>query len=234
MNGSIASIETLTSVDGPGIRTIVFLSGCRKRCLYCHNPEMFKMTKPNYTVKELVNRILRYKNYFKRGGGVTFSGGEPLIQTNFLIEVCKELKKENIHIAIDTAGDFEGNIHELLKYVDLIILDIKHVKKHEYEFLTKSNIKKVEEFIKIINKTNIPVSLRQVVVPGMHDNIKYLKELKKYIKKIKNKKDMTFLPYHKLGIEKYRELNLDYPLENIEEMDKDKCDKLYQEFLDLK
>ena len=234
LSGSIASIETLTSVDGPGIRMVVFLSGCKKRCLYCHNPEMFKMTKPNYKVEDLVKKILRYKNYFTRGGGVTFSGGEPLLQTNFLIEVCKELKKENIHIAIDTAGDFEGNIKELLKYVDLIILDIKHVKKAEYEFLTKSNIKKVEDFIKIINKTNITISLRQVIVPGMHDDINYLKDLKKYIKKVKNVKDISFLPYHKLGIEKYRELNLDYPLEHIEEMDKDKCDKLYQEFLKLK
>ena len=231
MLGSISSIETLTSVDGPGIRTIVFMSGCSKRCLYCHNPEMFKMSKPNYLDIDLVNKLIRYKNYFKRGGGITFSGGEPLLQTDFLISVCKRLKKENIHIAIDTAGDYNGNIKELLKYVDLVILDIKHTSKKEYEFLTKSKIKKVEEFIKILNETNIPVSLRQVIIPDFNDNLKYLKSLKEYIKKIKNVRDMTFIPYHKLGREKYLELGIDYHMDNVLEMDIDKCQEFYKMFL---
>ena len=95
MQGSIASIETMSSVDGPGVRTVVFMSGCKKRCLYCHNPEMFQMTKPNYEAKELFNKLKRYKNYFGKKGGITFSGGEPLLQTNFLIEVCKLLKQKN-------------------------------------------------------------------------------------------------------------------------------------------
>lgn len=233
MLGSISSIETLTSVDGPGIRTIVFMSGCKKRCLYCHNPEMFKMGKPNYSDQNLVNKLVRYKNYFKRGGGITFSGGEPLLQTDFLISVCKKLKKENIHIAIDTAGDFNGNIKELLKYVDLVILDIKHTNKKEYEFLTKSKMKKVEEFIKILNETNIPVSLRQVIIPGFNDNLKYLKSLKEYIKRIKNIRDITFIPYHKLGIGKYLELDIYYPMDKIVEMDFNKCQELYQMFLEL-
>ena len=233
MLGSVATIETLTSVDGPGIRTIVFLSGCKKRCLYCHNPEMFQSSKPNYKGSDLANKLLRYKNYFTRGGGITFSGGEPLLQTDFLIEVCKILKKENIHIAIDTAGDFTGNIQELLKYVDLIILDIKHIHSKEYEFLTKSKMKKVEEFIHIINQTNIQVSLRQVIIPNFNDNLKYLKSLKEYIKRIKNKTDMTFLPYHKLGSEKYLELNINNPMEEVDEMDKKKCQELYEKFLKL-
>ena len=233
MHGSIASIETLTSVDGPGIRSIVFMSGCLKRCLYCHNPEMFKMPKPNYNHQELVNKLLRYKNYFQRGGGITFSGGEPLLQTNFLIPVLKKLKKENIHIAIDTAGDFRGNIQVLLKYVDLIILDIKHVKEKEYEYLTKTKMDNIEKFIKIINQTKIPVNLRQVIVPNFNDNLDYLQELKEYIKRIKNVKSIEFLPYHKLGSEKYQELQLPNPMENIPAMNKDKCDKLYQEFLNM-
>lgn len=233
MKGSISSIETLTSVDGPGIRTIVFLSGCKKRCLYCHNPEMFTLTKPNYEASDLVKRIIRYKNYFKRGGGVTFSGGEPLLQTNFLLEVCKKLKQENIHIAIDTAGDYIGNIEELLKYVDLVILDIKHVTKTGYKYITKTDINNVSKFIKILNKSGKDVYLRQVIVPGIHDNLNYLKKLKKYIKNIKNVKNITFIPYHKLGIEKYLELNLNYPLLNTKEMDKEECDKLFYEFLNL-
>lgn len=233
MKGSIASIETLTAVDGPGIRTIVFLSGCMKRCLYCHNPEMLKMSKPNTKSSDLVNKLLRYKNYFKRGGGVTFSGGEPLLQTDFLIETCKKLKKENIHIAIDTAGDFVGDIEELLKFVDLVILDIKHVKKGDYEFLTKSKMKTVENFINILNNSGVKVQLRQVIIPNFNDNLKYLKNLKKYIRKIKNVEGITFIPYHKLGSEKYLELEIPYPMEKIPEMDKSLCDKLYQDFLNL-
>ena len=233
MLGSISSIETLTSVDGPGIRTIVFMSGCKKRCLYCHNPEMFKMSKPNYSDIDLVNKLIRYKNYFKRGGGITFSGGEPLLQTDFLISICKKLKKENIHIAIDTAGDFNGNIKELLKYVDLVILDIKHTTKKEYEFLTKSKMKKVEEFIKILNEANVSVGLRQVIIPGFNDNLKYLKSLKEYIKKIKNVCDITFIPYHKLGFEKYLELGFDYPMDKVFEMDPSECQELYKKFLEL-
>lgn len=233
MKGAVASIETMSSVDGPGIRTVVFLSGCNKRCLYCHNPEMFKMSKPNYEAKNLVKKILRYKNYFGKKGGVTFSGGEPLLQTNFLIPVLKELKKENIHIAIDTAGDYVGNIKELLKYVDLVILDIKETRKLKYYNLTKSNIDKVEKFIKILNKTNVKVSIRQVIIPTYNDDLNYLKSLKKYLKKINNIIDVTFLPYHKLGQEKYQKLGLDYPLNHISEMDKEKCNQLYQKFNNL-
>ena len=233
MNGSVASIETLTSVDGPGIRTIVFMSGCHKRCMYCHNPEMFKMTKPNYKDKDLVEKILRYKNYFKRGGGVTFSGGEPLLQTDFLIKVCKKLKEENIHIAIDTAGDYIGDLQELLKYVDLVILDIKDTRPKEYEYLTKSKMKKFNAFVKKLNKTKVDVFIRQVIIPDFNDNISYIKSLKEYLKQINNIKNVAFLPYHKLGSEKYLELGLFNPMLNVKEMDKDKCDKLYQAFLNL-
>ena len=124
--GSVSSIETMSCVDGPGIRIVIFLNGCKKRCLFCHNPEMFTMKKDNMTELELVNKIKRYKTYFGKKGGVTFSGGEPLLQTNFLIKVLKELKKENINVAIETSGDYLGDIDELLKYTDIIILDIKY------------------------------------------------------------------------------------------------------------
>lgn len=233
MKGSISSIETGSVVDGPGIRTVVFLNGCNKRCLYCHNPEMFKIKEYNYTPLQLKEKLIRYKNYYKNGGGITFSGGEPLLQTDFLIEVCKLLKKENINIIIDTAGDYKGNIYELLKYVDLIILDIKHVLDLDYFNLTKSKLKKQDNFIKILNKSNIKVNIRQVIVPGIHDNINYLKEFKKYIKNINNVCDIKFIPYHRLGIEKYKELNLEYPLINIDEMSIDDINKLYNEFLKL-
>ena len=127
MQGCIDSIESMGLVDGPGIRTVIFLSGCKLRCKYCHNPEMWVKGKDNYSVDELVKKILRFKPYYGNKGGVTFSGGEPLMQPDFLLEVCKRLKQEGIHIAIDTAGVGMGHYEELLSYVDLIILDIKHV-----------------------------------------------------------------------------------------------------------
>lgn len=233
MLGSVFSLETLSSVDGPGIRTVVFLAGCHKRCLYCHNPEMFQMTKPTISSSLLASKLIRYKNYFKRGGGITFSGGEPLLQTNFLIEVCKKLKQENISIALDTAGDYIGDLETLLSLVDLVILDIKDVRKEEYFYLTKVSIQKVEEFIHILNKFNLKVSLRQVIIPGFNDTMEYMILLKKYIQKIKNVTDITFIPYHKLGEEKYHDLNLENKMKDIPPMDKEKCEKLYQAFLKL-
>lgn len=235
IKGSVSKIETLGLVDGPGIRTVVFLTGCKLRCKYCHNPEMWQMTKPNYTPSELAERIIKNKPYFKRNnGGITFSGGEPLLQSEFLIEVCKLLKKENIHIALDTSGVGNGNYKELLSYVDLILLDIKHTDKNEYRELTGYDIKESDNFIRELNKSNKPVIIRQVILPGLTDNIDYIKTLKQKIKTIKNIQKVEFLPYHTLGITKYQELGLNYPLSNLEPMDKEKCEKLYQEFIKLK
>ena len=134
IKGSVKKIETLGLVDGPGIRTVVFLSGCKLRCKYCHNPEMWQIEAPNYTPEELVKRIIRNKPYFdSSNGGVTFSGGEPLLQSKFLIEVFKLLKKENIHIALDTSGVGTGEYEEILSYVDLVLFDIKHTIPNEYK-----------------------------------------------------------------------------------------------------
>lgn len=232
IKGSVKKIETMGLVDGPGIRTVVFLSGCKLRCKYCHNPEMWKLSTPNYTPKDLVAKITRNKPYFKRNnGGVTFSGGEPLLQFEFLIEVCKLLKKENIHIALDTAGVGNGNYDELLSYIDLVLLDIKHTDEFEYQELTGQQNDESEKFIKALNKSNKPVWIRQVIIPGLMDNEEYLYKLKEYLKKIKNIKKIDFLPYHTLGKEKYKELGIDYPYKHLEAMDKQKCNELYNKFI---
>lgn len=231
--GSINSIESFGLVDGPGIRTVVFLNGCKLRCLYCHNPEMWVKQELNYTVEELVKKIIRNKPYFSNNGGVTFSGGEPLLQSEFLLEVCKELKKENIHIAIDTAG-VGNNYEELFDYIDLVILDIKHVEESGYKYITKRSMSDFNSFIEFLNSNNKKVWIRQVIIPGINDNLKYLKKLKLFLKKINNIEKIEFLPYHKMGIEKYKKLNIDYPLKEIEEMDKIKCDKLYKDFKNVK
>ena len=232
--GSINQIETLGLVDGPGIRTIVFLNGCNLRCKYCHNPEMWKKREKNYTSDELFKKIIRNKPYFARNnGGVTFSGGEPLLQIEFLIETIKKLKKENIHVALDTSGHGNGNYKKLLNLIDLVILDIKHVDKEEYKLLTGQDIDESENFIKALNKSNKPVWRRQVIIPGINDNEEYLKKLKIYLNKIKNIKKIEFLPFHHLGFKKYEKLGLPNPLEKTKEMDVEKCDKLYETFNNL-
>ena len=129
MEASIDSIETFGLVDGPGIRTVIFLNKCNLRCKYCHNPETWVMKDTNYTSDEIVNRVLRNKSYYKNNGGVTFSGGEPLLQYDFLLETCKKLKENNVHIALDTSGVGNGDYLELLQTIDLVLLDIKHITK---------------------------------------------------------------------------------------------------------
>lgn len=235
MTGSINSIETFGLVDGPGIRTVVFLNGCKLRCKYCHNPETWRIQQNNYTSDEIVQKCVRNKPYFKRNnGGVTFSGGEPLLQYDFLVETCKKLKKENIHIAIDTAGIGLGDYKELLKNIDLVLLDIKHITEEGYKEITGTNLyNEFFNFVEQLNKFNVKVWIRQVIIPGINDNNKYMIELSNFIKKyIKNVERVDFLPYHKLGQEKYQKLNIPYPYEDKPEMDKEKTNELYKIFED--
>ena len=231
--GNVNTIETFGLKDGPGIRTVVFFSGCKLRCKYCHNPEMWNMQEPNIEAKELVDKILRNKPYFKNNGGVTFSGGEPLLQGSFLLEVCKLLKKENVHIALDTSGNGNGNYEEILSYIDLVLLDIKHVTNKGYKDLTGVSNDEYHKFLEYLNQSNKPVWIRQVIVPGLMDNDEYLQGLKKELTKIKNIERIDFLPYHNLGKEKYKELNIDYPYEDLESLDNIKCQELYNKFIDM-
>lgn len=232
VKGSIDSIETFGLVDGPGIRTVVFLNGCNLRCKFCHNPEMWKKREFNYDSIDIVKKVLRNKPYFKNGGGVTFSGGEPLLHIDFLLETCKELKKEGIHIALDTAGVGLGNYNELLKYVDLVILDVKAINDEMYFSITgHKSLEDVSEFIKQLNDSGNDVWVRQVIIPDINDNLEYMDGLASYIKdNIKNVKKVEFLPFHRLGREKYIKLGIPYPYEDKDDMNKDKCDSLYEYF----
>lgn len=232
IKGSVASIETMGLADGPGIRTVVFLNGCKLRCKYCHNPEMQEMMDLNITPNELCEKIIRNKPYFKRNnGGVTFSGGEPLLQKEFLIECFKILKCENIYVALDTCGVGNGDYEEILSYVDLVLLDIKHVLDKGYYYITGHSIDDSLRFIEVLNKLNKKIWIRQVIVPGIMDNDEYIDKLVDVLLKIKNIERVDFLPYHKLGESKYEKLNREIPFKNIEAMDKDKCDGLYNRFL---
>ncbi len=230
-SGFIDSIESMGLVDGPGIRTVVFLTGCKLRCLFCHNPEMWVKGGDEYTPEELVKRILRNKPYFGKQGGVTFSGGEPLLQIDFLLEVCRLLKKEGINIALDTAGVGLGYYKEILDLVDLVILDIKYTNNDGYKKLTGMDISESEKFINELNKSGKDVWIRQVMVPGMMDSEEYIDSLARYILKIKNVQKIEFLPFHHLGFSKYEKLGINNPLIDVPEMDKDKCDELYEKFM---
>ena len=230
IKGSVDYIETFGLVDGPGIRTVVFLNSCRLRCKYCHNPEMWHIKEYNYTAYELAKKILKNKNYFMNNGGVTFSGGEPLLQSKFIIEVAKILKREKVHIALDTAGVGLGDYDKVLKYVDLVLLDIKNKDKDKYRELTGYSMDESIKFIDSLNKSNVDVWIRQVIVPGFTDSDEYIYSLVKTLKTIRNVKRIDFLPYHKLGREKYIKLEKKYSFDNILEMDKEKCNKLYDKF----
>ncbi|MBQ3021100.1 MAG: pyruvate formate lyase-activating protein [Bacilli bacterium] len=232
--GSVASIETFGTQDGPGIRTVIFFNECKLRCIYCHNPEMWNKGIKNYSVEELFLRIIKNKEYYGENGGVTFSGGEPLLHSEFLLELCKKLKNENIHIALDTAGIAEVDYEELLKYVDLIIFDVKHINEEGYKLITRTNnFNKANKFLSVANKLNKKFWIRQVIVPGIMDNCDYLIGLKEYLKRINNIEKIEFLPYHKLGCEKYIKIGIPYYCENIKEMDKITCENLYNKFLEI-
>ncbi len=230
MKASVNSIESMGLVDGPGIRTVIFFNGCKLRCKYCHHPQMRNRMDDNYSVDELFNKIKRFKPYYRDKGGVTFSGGEPLLHVDYIIELSKKLKEEGINIALDTAGVGIGKYDELLKYIDLVILDIKHVDKDGYKRITGGDIEESNKFIDSLNKSNKRVWLRQVVVPGETDSTQYMDKLHKFIKKIKNVEKVEFLPYHKLGREKYIKLNIPYPYDDRDAMDEDKCNELYEYF----
>ena len=217
--GYINSIETMGLVDGPGIRFVVFMQGCTLRCLYCHNPETWNLKKGlEISPEKLVEKIKRYKPYFEDTGGVTFSGGEPLLQPEFLIETMRLCKKNNIHTCLDTAGVGTSKDEEVLKYTDLVILDIKGTTQEEYKKMTGQSMEKVNTFIELCNKMNKKMWLRQVIVPGINDNKESILRLKEYIKKIKNVEKIELIPYHTYGSDKYKKLGIVYPLEGIEAM----------------
>lgn len=226
IKGSIAQIESMGLVDGPGIRTVVFLNGCKLRCLFCHNPEMFNLGELNYTPEELFNKIIRNKPYFQNNGGVTFSGGEPLLQYDFVVETCKLLKKENIHIALDTAGVGNGNYEEILKLVDLVIFDIKAIDADSYSYITNNNINESLKFLEKCQALNKKMWLRQVIVPNINDNEQYINKLAEFIKPLKNIEKIELLPYHTMAKEKYNKLNLPYKLKNTIDMNINRCQYL--------
>ncbi len=215
--GNIHSIESCGTVDGPGIRFVVFMQGCPLHCRYCHNPDSWS-TEENtkMSVDEIMQKYDGVKEFVKNGG-ITVTGGEPLMQTNFVTELFKTAKDRNIHTALDTSGilfnkNDTAKIDELLNYTDLVLLDIKHIDDEEHEKLTGVSNKNVLEFAKYLSDKDIPVWIRHVVVRGITCDEKYLAELGRFLASLNNIKALDILPYHNMAIPKYQRLGIEYTL----------------------
>jgi pyruvate formate lyase activating enzyme len=225
--GNIHSIESCGTVDGPGIRFVIFLQGCPMRCQYCHNPDTWGVNEnQRLSVFEILKQYENVKEFCK--GGITVTGGEPLLQIDFVTELFKEAKKRNIHTALDTSGILftkqnTAKFDKLTEYTDLVLLDIKHINDEEHKKLTGHSNKNVLEFAKYLSEKNIPMWIRHVVVPQITFKEEYLKELGKFLKTLKNITALDVLPYHNMAIPKYKELGLKYPLEGIEPLTKEEA-----------
>lgn len=222
MTGYIHSKESFGTVDGPGIRYVLFMQGCPMRCLYCHNPDTWELKGGTpITADEVVEEFQKNRPFY-RDGGITVTGGEPLLQVDFLIELFRMAKKKEIHTCIDTSGitytesgEYREKLDELMKYTDLVMLDIKHVDPEHHKALTAHSNERILAFAKYLETKNIPLWIRHVVVEGYTDDPKYLLELGKFIGALKNLRALDVLPYHSMGESKYREMGIAYPLAGV-------------------
>jgi len=218
--GKIHSWESMGLVDGPGIRTVVFLQGCKLRCRYCHNPDTWCLDGGHEeSADDVVKKLTRFKPYFKKDGGVTFSGGEPLLQREFLIDVLQKCHDAGINTCLDTAGCGNGGYREILIHTDLLLLDIKHYTEEGYKAVTGRSMDEFNSFLAVAQEMNIPLWIRHVVVPGLTDSPEHLEGLQSYIQTLKNVQRVELLPYHVLGVHKYHTMNIPYTLEGVPAMD---------------
>ena len=224
MQGKIHSFESFGTVDGPGIRFVVFMQGCPLRCQYCHNPDTWSAGGKEYSAEEIVSRVLRYRNYFGEKGGVTVSGGEPLLQIEFVTELFTLLKQEGLHTCVDTSGimfhadDTESveKHRKLLAVTDLVLLDIKHIDDTACKKLTGQSNQNTLAFAKFLSDEGKSTWIRQVIVPGLTDDEQSLKRTREFIDDLKTVEKVEVLPYHTLGVVKYEKLGLEYPLKDME------------------
>ena len=234
IQGRISKFETLGMLDGPGVRTVVFMQGCLLRCAYCHNPALlsFEGGTP-YTPQELFEKIMRYQSYYKQNGGVTVSGGEPLAQTDFLIEFFRICKQNSVSTCLDTSGIGFGDCEELLKYTDTVLLDIKHTSAQGFKELTLVDKDLTIPFHEALINSNADIWIRQVIIPDVNDNEEYLKTLLEEILKFKNIKKIEFLPFHTMAEQVYKDLNIEYRYKGKPAMDNARAMELQEKFLEL-
>ncbi|NRD80428.1 pyruvate formate lyase-activating protein [Bacillus sp. BRMEA1] len=240
MNGNIHSIETLGTVDGPGIRYVIFTQGCLLRCQFCHNADTWEIgTGKEMTVSEIIDDLKSYLPFIQAsGGGITVSGGEPLLQVPFLTELFKACKKLGIHTTIDSSGGcfshsklFIEQLEELLKYTDLILLDLKHINRKKHIQLTGMANDHILEFAKFLSERHIPIWIRHVLVPTITDAPEDLTKLGEFIGTLDNVDKIEILPYHKLGVYKWEALGHEYPLKGIEPPTGENVDFAYRKLI---
>lgn len=230
MKGYIHSIQSLGAVDGPGVRSVVFMQGCALRCAYCHNPDTWKIIGAavmQLSPEELVKKLLRFKPYFGKDGGVTVSGGEPLLQADFVAEVFRLLQENNIHTALDTAGQITGEpARKVLKYTDLALVDLKFLTEQEYRIHAKGSRQRVDEFLKLTAQMKVPIWIRHVMVPGLTAEPEYLRQIKQQAETLPNLEKIEWLPFHNLCKEKYEKLGIPFPLADTGAMTVREADEL--------
>lgn len=219
----VHSIESFGTLDGPGIRFVIFLQGCSLKCKYCHNRDTWDINSGEYkSLDDIFEKILRYKNYIKNGG-VTCTGGEPLLQYEFLIELFKKLKKQGIHTCIDTSGmvALTDKIKELINLTDLFLMDIKHINPQKCKDLVGFSNEKELNFIRFLSDNGKPMWIRQVLIPGFTDDKQDLLDLKDFINSLKTVQKVEFLPYHTMGKYKWHDLGLKYELDDVRDANDD-------------
>lgn len=240
MSGRIHSLESFGTVDGPGVRFVVFVQGCPMRCAYCHNPDTWDMHAGTLMeADEIIEQYERNVSFYK-GGGITVTGGEPLMQVDFLTELFTLAKAKNIHTCIDSSGiAFQPDnavwmkkLDDLLALTDLVMLDIKHIDPEKHRELTAQPNDKILAFAEYLSEKGIAIWIRHVVVPGITDDDQYLYKLGHFIGGLKTLKALDVLPYHTMGKVKYEKLGIPYKLEGVEAMDKDKVIEKKQVILD--
>ena len=216
--GLIHSVESMGLGDGPGIRTVFFLQGCALRCRYCHNPDTWERNSGAaawYTPGEVLRRLERFRPYYGCTGGVTFSGGEPLLQPEFLGETMRLCRQAGIHTCLDTAGVGLGDYGAILANTDLVLLDVKHYTPEGYRAVTGADMGEYRRFLAAVQAAEIPLWVRHVVVPGLTDGEAHLAGLEDYLKTLRHVQRVELLPYHTLGVHKYAALGIPYPLEGV-------------------
>ncbi|MEG0365024.1 MAG: pyruvate formate-lyase-activating protein [Erysipelotrichales bacterium] len=243
VKGYINQFESMGNLDGPGTRFVMFMQGCMLRCKYCHNPETFILkrdTEYEYTSDEVVDKVLALKSYYLNGG-VTISGGEPLLQIDFIIDVAKKLKKAGLHVAIDTSGapydidnkEFMDKLETLIEYVDLFLVDIKHIDNDKCLELTNFGNKNTLSFIQYLNEKKKSIWIRYVLINGITDKKEDLIETGKFINSIEMIENVDILAYHNMAEAKWAQEGLKYQLTNVAPTSKDEVNKAYQVMFNL-
>ncbi len=221
--GYVHSLESFGSADGPGVRYVIFLSGCAMRCQFCHNPDTWEINSgTEYSPEELLKKAWRCHTYWGKDGGITVSGGEPLLQIDFLIELFTLAKEKGIHTTLDTSGNpftkqepFYSKWKKLMEVTDLVMLDIKHINEEVHKKLTGCTGKNIKEMAREMSDMGQPMWIRHVLVPGDNSQDKYLIEMKEFIDSLKTVERVEILPYHTLGVFKWEKLGIPYPLEGV-------------------